>query len=67
MRGCFAVVFLSLSALGTGRMAADASVGELVLAEKGQSAYRIVLADTASPSTRHAAQELQEFLSQMTG
>ena len=40
---------------------------ELVLAEGGQSAYRIVVADNASPSTRHGAEELQIFLEQMTG
>ncbi len=40
---------------------------ELVLAEGGQSAYRIVVADNASPSTRHGAEELQMFLEQMTG
>lgn len=40
---------------------------ELVLAEQGQSAYRIVVADDASPSTRHGAEELQKFLEEMTG
>ena len=49
-------------------MVAKAAVsGELVLAENGQSAYKIVLADNASPSTRHGAEELQMFLEQMTG
>jgi hypothetical protein len=38
-----------------------------VLAEGGQSAYRIVVADNASPSTRRGAEELQMFLEQMTG
>ena len=41
--------------------------GDLVLAENGQSAYQIVLADNASPSTKHGAEELQLFLQQMTG
>jgi len=41
--------------------------GDLVLAEKGKSDYQIVLADNASPSTRHGAEELQAFLEQMTG
>ena len=41
--------------------------GELILAENGQSAYRIVLADDASPSTKHGAEELQRFLEQITG
>jgi len=47
--------------------AAHAQAGELVLAENGKSAYRIVLAEDASPSTRHGAEELQVFLEQMTG
>jgi len=38
----------------------------LVLAEDGRSDYRIVVAETASASTRHAATELQAFLQQMT-
>jgi hypothetical protein len=44
-----------------------ASGEELVLAEKGQSEYRIVVADAASPSTKHAAEELQRFLEQICG
>ena len=44
-----------------------ASAQELVLAENGKSAYRIVVAEDASPSTRHGAEELQTFLEQMTG
>ena len=40
---------------------------ELVLAENGQSAYKIVLAEGASASTRHGAEELQTFLQEMTG
>ena len=44
-----------------------ALAGELVLAENGQSAYQIVVADDASPSLKHGAEELQTFLQQMTG
>ena len=44
-----------------------AAAQELVLAENGKSAYRIVVAEDASPSTRHGAEELQTFLEQMTG
>ena len=44
-----------------------ASGEELVLAEKGQTEYRIVVADDASPSTKHAAEELQQFLEQICG
>ena len=47
--------------------ASQAWSGELVLAENGQSAYRIVVADGASPSIKHGAQELQMFLKQMSG
>ena len=42
-----------------GRAPAD----ELILAENGQSAYRIVVAENASPSTKHGAEELQMFCS----
>jgi len=47
--------------------ACDVKAQDLVLAEQGRSAYRIVLADDASPSTRHGAEELQTFVQQMTG
>ncbi|NLF67722.1 MAG: DUF4838 domain-containing protein [Candidatus Anammoximicrobium sp.] len=47
--------------------AAAAHADDLVLADGGQSAYRIVVADDASPSTRHGAEELQMFLQQITG
>ncbi len=54
-------------ALGGLLFAASARGGELVLAEGGRSAFKIVVADDASPSTKHAAGELQSFLEQMTG
>src|SRR3990172_2634342 len=44
-----------------------ASAADLVLAENGRSAYQIVLAENASPSTRHGAEELQIFLEQISG
>jgi len=44
-----------------------ARAADLLLADGGQSAYRIVVADDASPSTRHGSEELQAFLEQMTG
>jgi hypothetical protein len=47
--------------------AGQVSAGELVLADKGKSSYKIVVADDASPSTKHAAEELQKFLQEMTG
>lgn len=46
---------------------AGALADEIILADGGQSAYRIVVADNASPSTRYAAEELQTFLQQMAG
>jgi hypothetical protein len=57
---------LSCAALAT-LIARSASGDELVLADKGQSEYRIVVADSASPSTKHAAEELQLFLEQIGG
>lgn len=41
--------------------------GELVLADGGKSSYQIVVAAEASPPVRHAAQELQTFLREMSG
>ena len=46
---------------------ASVSASDLVLAENGQSPYRIVVADNASPSTKYAAEELQKYVSQMSG
>ena len=48
-------------------VAGAAPASELVLAENGKSAYQIVLAENASLSTKHGAEELQMFLEQMTG
>jgi hypothetical protein len=48
-------------------VAGVASAAEIVLADGGKSDYQIVLADNASPSTRHGAEELQAFLALMTG
>ncbi len=41
--------------------------GDLMLANNGKSDYKIVTADNASPCTKHAAEELQKFLQQITG
>ena len=41
--------------------------GVLVLAEGGESRYRIVVAEDASASTRHAGEELSRFLGQIAG
>lgn len=48
-------------------MASMAPGAELVLADNGHSAYQIVVAGDASPSTKHGAGELQKFLEEMTG
>ena len=40
---------------------------DLMLANNGKSDYKIVTADNASPCTKHAAEELQKFLQQITG
>lgn len=48
-------------------LAAAARAEDLVLADGGKSEFRIVLAADASPSTKHAADELQTFLAEMTG
>ncbi|MBN1394832.1 MAG: DUF4838 domain-containing protein [Pirellulales bacterium] len=49
-------------------LSADRSpADELVLAEGGKSSYNIVVADDASPSTKHGATELQTFLEEISG
>jgi len=52
-------IFAACSALAAG--------APLVLAQAGKSDYRIVISKDASPSERHAADELQMFLKQMGG
>jgi hypothetical protein len=47
--------------------AAAARAEELLLAAQGRTDYRIVVADDASPSTRHGAEELQMFLARISG
>lgn len=59
----YCVLGLGLMAWADARLAAEG----LILADQGQSAYRIVVADDASPSTRHGAEELQAFLQEITG
>lgn len=39
----------------------------LLMADNGRSAYRIVVGRAASPSEKHAAQELRTFLEQISG
>jgi len=40
--------------------------GRLILADGGRTAYRIVIAEKATPSTRYAAEELQGFLEKIS-
>jgi len=57
------LVLLAGATPGAPRTAA----GALVLAERGRSTYSVVIAAEAAPATRHAAEELVDFLAQMTG
>jgi len=50
----------------TCEFAAADEKGKTILAEDGRSAYRIVIAEKPSPSTRYAAEELQGFFEKMT-
>lgn len=61
-------VFYTLLTAGFWLLAtAAAQAQELVLIDSGQSPYQIVVADSASPSTKRGAEELQAFLQQMSG
>jgi hypothetical protein len=44
-----------------------ASGANLILAQNGKSDYTIVISTEASPSERHAAEELQKFVEQISG
>jgi hypothetical protein len=62
------VILISAVALGLAATSAGRAAGDgLTIGEKGRSDYAIVVADDASPSTKHGAAELQSFLKQMTG
>jgi hypothetical protein len=50
-----------------GVFAVPVSAEKLILADGGKTAFRIVVSDSASPSTKHAAEELQRFLRQISG
>ena len=60
-------VICSLTVVAVSAAAGTVSAANLVLADGGQSAYQIVVANGASPSTKHGSEELQMFLEQMTG
>ena len=62
------VILIAALALGLAATSASDAAGDgLMIAENGRSEYTIVLADDASPSTKHGAAELRVFLKQMTG
>jgi hypothetical protein len=63
-RGLFSVI---LAGQGLCAFCTASAAEELVLAEKGRTAYRIVVADDASASIKHGAEELQTFFARMTG
>ncbi len=65
--GLWMPLALLVLANATCTFAAADEKGKIVLAEDGRSAYRIVIAERPSPSTRYAAEELQGFLEKMTG
>src|SRR5208337_4208638 len=63
---------LSSVGLATGRIRAlsaplNAAKEPLSLVKQGKSTYSICTSETASPSERHAAEELQKFLEEMSG
>jgi hypothetical protein len=58
---------LAMVPAATWLLTGTARAEELLLAEGGRTDYRIVVADDASPSTRHGAEELQEFLGEIGG
>ena len=64
-RGRLLVTLAMLAACGAAP--ARARGPGLVLADHGRTRYTIVIASAASPATRHAADELQGFLHEMTG
>jgi len=45
----------------------DSANRPLALVSRGESTYRICISQTASPSEKHAAEELQKFLQEISG
>lgn len=58
---------IGLVCAGCARLAAPRGERPVILAENGQTEYFIVVAENASPSTRHGAAELQHYLREITG
>ena len=69
LRRVFGVVtILALCSAGCAHVErADGKKSEACLADDGRSEYRIVIGAQASPSTRYAAQELQTYLTKISG
>lgn len=60
----YEILAIALFCIATPLNAQDAQ--SLTLAKDGETAYSIVISTTASPSTSHAAEELQHFLNQIS-
>ena len=54
-------------AIGGSVLGQESDVGKIVLTENGRSDYAIVISSKASPSEKHAAEELQKFLLEISG
>jgi len=71
-RGFLKSTVLSGLGLATGRIRTlaaplNSARNPLELVKDGKSTYSICLSETASPSEKHAAEELQRFLAEMSG
>jgi hypothetical protein len=58
---------MNFLALGLAALPLLATAASLELVTEGRSAYKITLGREASPSERHAAEELQRFLEEISG
>ena len=63
----FYIIILSIVLFGAAGCVLFWPVDGIEIVRNGRSAYRIVVADDASPSTMHGAVELQMFIHRMTG
>jgi hypothetical protein len=60
-------VGLAASGITVHSLALNGAAKPLVLAQGGRSTYSICIAESASPSERHGAEELQKFLGEISG
>lgn len=63
MQTGYVIAALMVATMAIGALAE----GDMVLTKDGKSAYTIVLSKDASPSEKHAAMELKDFLFQISG